>query len=946
MNINSSSYYSVSASTNKGMSGMVSGMDTENMVKQMLSGTQSKIDKQEALKQQVLWKQEIYQDIITSVNGFYSKHFDTAYDSTLQGNLFSASFFDAVKATVKSGNAVRVISADGAAAADSMRISVSRLASAAMMSGSAKLTGSGKLSGSELTEEVLNTALDKRVVLQIGAQEVTVDLNAVTTEQGIADAFNQALSNTGISDVSAKIYDGRLRIISSNPDQTMDVKSTSSALGLQVTGLSTKTVTDLQDAEGNKTGVMLQGTTTDPTAGITFDVSLDGITKSISLSSVTDTNGQITLESVKNELGVQISKAFGSYVEVGTENGGLTLSLKEGYQSGHELEIFGMEAKKLGFVPGASTQLSNSTELSQLGNFSTESLSGKRFSFTINNVEFSFDEESTVGDLVSKINSSDAGVRISYSTLSNTFQMEATSTGAQYGISVSQNEGNLLSVLFGTDKISGGQTVAGDLLTTGTVQGVGNGLDDLYSTSGASLSMTVNGKSYSFSLPENNGIVYQKADVESAFNSWLKSTFGEKESGTNNITYDSGKLTVEKGFAVSFQQTAVDLENAAAVEVAKKSDLALAFGFSVNGASNLTAGTTKVSDVLQLAGLDVQYKAGATDQTLENIQSVNGQSVSYLDGRLTLEGSGAVTLSDTALAELFGGNYFLLADGAMQANAVTAGQDAKAMINGTEITRSSNTFTVEGLTLELLSEGGTEDTVINAERDTEAVVEAVKSFVADYNTMLDKLNGYMDEDADYRNYAPLTTEQKKEMSENEIKLWEEKARTGLVRRDSTVSELISNLRSAMYSKPDGCKFALYNIGIETGNWQDKGKLEFDEAAFRKALSEDPQSVKTLFTDKEDGLASKITGIVGGATKLSVGTPGSLVKLAGAKGWSANAKTNTLYLSTLSINERLKELNDKYEAERQRYWNQFNSMEKIISQYNTQSNMFLQQTSGS
>ena len=53
MNITSSGYssYVAGASSNKGFSGLASGIDTESMVEAMLSGTQSKIDKQNGLKQ-------------------------------------------------------------------------------------------------------------------------------------------------------------------------------------------------------------------------------------------------------------------------------------------------------------------------------------------------------------------------------------------------------------------------------------------------------------------------------------------------------------------------------------------------------------------------------------------------------------------------------------------------------------------------------------------------------------------------------------------------------------------------------------------------------------------------------------------------------------------------------------------------------------------------------
>lgn len=70
--VSSSSTYSAttSAASSNGLSGLMSGMDTEAMVEKLLSGTQSKIDDQEALKQQTTWKQEIYREIISQLNSF------------------------------------------------------------------------------------------------------------------------------------------------------------------------------------------------------------------------------------------------------------------------------------------------------------------------------------------------------------------------------------------------------------------------------------------------------------------------------------------------------------------------------------------------------------------------------------------------------------------------------------------------------------------------------------------------------------------------------------------------------------------------------------------------------------------------------------------------------------------------------------------------------------
>ena len=109
-----SSSYVNNASSNKGFSGLASGVDTESMVEQLLSGTQQKIDKQNALKQQLEWKQEIYRDIISQINSFQTKFF--SYSSS--SNLMSETFFNAMSA-VTSSSAFKATATSGAATGSS-----------------------------------------------------------------------------------------------------------------------------------------------------------------------------------------------------------------------------------------------------------------------------------------------------------------------------------------------------------------------------------------------------------------------------------------------------------------------------------------------------------------------------------------------------------------------------------------------------------------------------------------------------------------------------------------------------------------------------------------------------------------------------------------------------------------------------------------------------------
>lgn len=835
--VTSSNYSSVSTSnsSSNGLSGLMSGMDTDSMVKKMLSATQAKIDKQNQLKTATEWKQEIYQGVVSDINTFKSKYFDSTYGSTLSTNLASTSFFNSMISSVKSGSSVKVVSSSSAASTGDMSVIVSQLAKAAKVTSSSKMSGTQTITGN-----------------------------------------------------------------------TMDVASIKSSI------------------ESGKE--------------LALTLSLDGTAKTLTFSSA-DFSGTIDAASIKSALDAEITKAFGSYVSASMTDNKLSFSLNlkdtnGNIEKGHELTITGADATNFGISPGVSTLISGSTKLGDLAG-----IQGRNYSFTINGEKLDFSSYDTVSGMISKINSSDAGVKISYSSMTDTFSMEATSTGAQYGIDMSQQTGNILSVIFGSSAVNAA-TKASTIkeLHTATVNGKA---PDIYTTTGASMSMKVNGQDYTFILKKSN-TAYTKADIESKLNTWLTETFGQT-SGTSNISYADGKLTTAAGYAVSFAKTKINTADTAAVAAAAQSDLALAFGFSTTGASNAVTGDTNIADILQLKDISFLKSDGTTAATkLSEIaiykkDETTSYSVGYSNGGFCISGTAPIDLTGTALAALFG-NSVELGNGTMTASSVTAGTDALLEINGEKTSRSSNTFTVDGITLTAVKVDTAETvkTVIGTTRDSDKIVDAVKSFVNDYNTMIDKQYKLITEDADCRDYAPLTDAQKDDMSDTEIVSWTKKSKTGLVRNDSDINSFLSSLRTTMYTSCEKAGIALYSIGVETSAWELTGKLSIDESALKNAIATQPEAVATLFTDSTDGLAKQISTICDNTAKLSIASPGTLVALAGAKGWSSNAKNNELYQKLYDISDKLDELKDKYDDEKQRYWAKFTAMERAMASYSSQS----------
>ena len=177
-----------------------------------------------------------------------------------------------------------------------------------------------------------------------------------------------------------------------------------------------------------------------------------------------------------------------------------------------------------------------------------------------------------------------------------------------------------------------------------------------------------------------------------------------------------------------------------------------------------------------------------------------------------------------------------------------------------EIVRDSNTFKVDGMTITLngtfgykvdengkMVEDAAEAITFDAKVDDEKIVETIKEMIKEYNEIIELVNKEA-KTKPSRDYAPLTDEQKKELSESEIEAWEEKAKEGLLFNDNDIKGLSNGLRFVLGS---GDLQELEKIGISVSSTaSDNGKLSFDESKFKAALASDPEGVKELFTKEQ------------------------------------------------------------------------------------------------
>jgi flagellar hook-associated protein 2 len=270
---------------------------------------------------------------------------------------------------------------------------------------------------------------------------------------------------------------------------------------------------------------------------------------------------------------------------------------------------------------------------------------------------------------------------------------------------------------------------------------------------------------------------------------------------------------------------------------------------------------------------------------------------------------------------------------------VTYGKNALLTVEGQLISRSSNSVNIGGVIIDLLKTSE-DPVVITMRNDPTTLMEPIKKFVEDYNTMIDLINGLVKENV-YRDFPPLSEAQKEEMSEKQIEKWEEKAKSGVLRGDSILRGLASKLQTVMMNSVEGVGISLHQMGITSAGYQENGKLKIDENKLEEALKTKSAEISKFFTS-ENGLANKINDLITSYTKTSgvKGQRGILIDVAGLKSTSSESE-NSIFDRMKRINDTIRLLQERLKNEESRLWRQFTAMETAIQRLNEQSLMLMQ-----
>ncbi len=365
--------------------------------------------------------------------------------------------------------------------------------------------------------------------------------------------------------------------------------------------------------------------------------------------------------------------------------------------------------------------------------------------------------------------------------------------------------------------------------------------------------------------------------------------------------------------------------------------------------------TTNTLNVADIKGKTISVNGNVIDLS----KAVDGQEVDYINKVLKEQNIKVTAKLDevdtskiiftSTKAGVDGKADVGILDGAAMAS---QGTDAEIVVKDDKggvytHTGISNALTLDGVTFKFTGEIPAEGISVNGKNDVTAVKDKVVNFINDYNKLMEKLNTLTIEKRN-RNYMPLTDEQKKEMSENEIKLWDERVRKGQLYKDSDVSRIANSMKSAMRGIVSGVDGNLEKFGIKpVSDYQGtkNGTYTIDETKFTEALENNSEEVMKLFintppsvegmSDQEkynrSGIAQRLKSILYNET---VTTSSVLIKKAGVEG-SASVANNELTKSIEKYERKMVDMEKDFSRREQQLYSKWATIESMMNKLNSQ-----------
>lgn len=271
-----------------------------------------------------------------------------------------------------------------------------------------------------------------------------------------------------------------------------------------------------------------------------------------------------------------------------------------------------------------------------------------------------------------------------------------------------------------------------------------------------------------------------------------------------------------------------------------------------------------------------------------------------------------------------------------------AASSAEIELNGATFTSDTNDFSINGLNITATGETDKEMTITTG-TDVDGIYNMIKDFIKEYNELTKAMETAYNAKSS-KGYEPLTDEEKEELSDDEIEKWEKKIKDSLLRRDDTVSSILSSMSMAMGKsyEVNGKKYSLSSFGINTAGYfnrvenesyayhidgdQDDSASEGSEDKLKAAIAEDPDAVMGFFTQLAKGVYAELD------TRMKTTTLSSSYTVYNDKQMKKELEQHE---------DAIEKWQEKLEYMEDYYYKKFSAMETALAKLQSQSTSFSQ-----
>lgn len=265
------------------------------------------------------------------------------------------------------------------------------------------------------------------------------------------------------------------------------------------------------------------------------------------------------------------------------------------------------------------------------------------------------------------------------------------------------------------------------------------------------------------------------------------------------------------------------------------------------------------------------------------------------------------------------------------------GEDAQIVLNGASFKSATNTFSINGLTI--TAKGITDEQLsLVTDTDYDQIYDNIKNFFKEYNSLMNEMDKLFNAKSS-KGYEPLTAQEKEAMTDEEVKLWEQKIKDSLLRNDSDLDKIASTMRSSMLTTLDigGKTYSLSSFGIATLGYFEAGDNE-KNAYHIDGNPDDPD-----VSGNEDKLRAMIASDPSATMEFFQNLSGKLYDAMNKiQGVSDNYKSYGNFYNDKKLTseyvDQTKQIDkwEKYVADiEEKYYKQFTAMESAMSSLQSQ-----------